>query len=43
MIRVSFGIYNNEEEVDQFLRILESVLDASRLATKADSLAIPGF
>ena len=43
MIRVSFGIYNNEEEVDQFLRILESVLDASRLATMADSLAIPGF
>ena len=43
MIRVSFGIYNNEEEVDQFLKILESVLDASRLATKADSLAIPGF
>ena len=43
MIRVSFGIYNNEAEVDEFLKVLESVLDASRLATKADELAIPAY
>ncbi len=43
MIRVSFGIYNNEAEVDEFLKVLESVLEASRLATKADELAIPAY
>ena len=43
MIRVSFGIYNTEEEVDQFLKILESVLEASRVATKADVLAVPEY
>ena len=43
MIRVSFGIYNTEDEVDQFLKILESVLEASRVATKADVLAVPEY
>ena len=26
MIRVSFGVYNNEEEIDQFLEVLDQVL-----------------
>ena len=30
MIRVSFGIYNTEEEVDEFLRILEDALAICR-------------
>ena len=43
MIRVSFGIYNTEEEVDEFLKALESVLETSRLATQADVLAVPAY
>ena len=30
MIRVSFGIYNTEEEVDEFLKILEEALAACK-------------
>ncbi len=30
MIRVSFGIYNTEEEVDEFLKILAVALDATK-------------
>ena len=26
MIRISFGVYNNEEEVDKFLEILDDIL-----------------
>ena len=29
MIRVSFGVYNNEEEVDQFLEVLDKVLESA--------------
>ena len=43
MIRVSFGIYNNEEEVDQFLEILGGLLDEARQETLSDSLAIPAY
>ena len=30
MIRVSFGIYNTEEEVDEFLKILDEALQLCR-------------
>ena len=30
MIRVSFGIYNTEEEVDEFLQLLEESVDEIR-------------
>ncbi len=30
MIRVSFGIYNTEEEVDEFLKILDEALEICR-------------
>ena len=30
MIRVSFGIYNTEEEVDEFLRLLDQTLENYR-------------
>ena len=30
MIRVSFGIYNTVEEVDEFLRILDEILPDAR-------------
>ena len=26
MIRVSFGVYNTEEEIDQFLEVLDTVV-----------------
>jgi len=34
MIRVSFGIYNTEEEVDQLLAILPAALEATRAETE---------
>ena len=34
MIRVSFGIYNTEEEVDEFLRLLSSISEHSRASMK---------
>ena len=43
MIRVSFGIYNNEEEVDKFLEILTGLLDAARQETLLDSVAVPEY
>ena len=30
MVRVSFGIYNNEEEVDKFLELMPSVMEAAK-------------
>ncbi len=42
MIRVSFGIYNTEEEVDRFLEILSGLLEESRSATQLTTDAIPG-
>ena len=30
MVRVSFGIYNNEEEVDKFLALMPSVMEAAK-------------
>ena len=32
MVRVSFGIYNNEEEVDKFLALMPSVMEAAKKA-----------
>ncbi|MBQ9036960.1 MAG: aminotransferase class V-fold PLP-dependent enzyme [Erysipelotrichaceae bacterium] len=43
MIRVSFGIYNNEEEVDRFIEILKSVVDKAREQTLLDSEAIAEY
>ncbi len=43
MIRVSFGIYNTEEEVDRFLEVLSSLLDESRQQTLLDAEAIPEY
>ena len=43
MIRVSFGIYNNEAEVDKVLEILGSILEESRQATLLDAEAIPEY
>ena len=43
MIRVSFGIYNTEEEVDQFLDVLGKLIDESREATMLSSEAIPEY
>ena len=42
MIRVSFGIYNTEEEVDEFLRILPEAIAAAREEQK-ESDANPAF
>ena len=30
MIRISFGIYNTEEEVDEFLRVLAEAIPAAK-------------
>ena len=43
MIRVSFGIYNTEAEVDRFLEILGSILDESRQHTMLDAEAVPEY
>lgn len=43
MIRVSFGIYNTEEEVDKFLEVLSSLVDESRETTKLSSEAKPEY
>ena len=43
MIRVSFGIYNPEEEVDKFLDILGQLIDESREQTNLTSDAVPGY
>ena len=32
MIRISFGVYNTEEEVDQFLEILDELLPITAAA-----------
>ena len=34
MIRVSFGIYNTEEEVDRFLEILPKAIAATKAETE---------
>ncbi len=43
MIRVSFGIYNTEEEVDRFLEILGKLIDESREATMLQADADPRY
>ena len=32
MVRVSFGLYNNEAEVDRFLELMPSVMEAAKAA-----------
>ena len=34
MVRVSFGIYNNEEDVENFLSVMPAAMDKARQATK---------
>ena len=41
MIRVSFGIYNTAEEVDEFLEMLAKVLPAAREETNGEDSDIP--
>jgi selenocysteine lyase/cysteine desulfurase len=43
MIRVSFGIYNTEEEVDRFLEVLGKLIDETRESTKLQADAIPEY
>ena len=43
MIRVSFGIYNTEEEVDRFLEILNNVVNAMRSTENFNLGAEPEF
>ena len=43
MIRVSFGIYNTEEEVDLFLETLKGLIDESRETTNLTLEAIPEY
>ena len=42
MIRVSFGIYNTEEEVDEFLEMLANVLPGAWAETNEEDSDIPG-
>ena len=43
MIRVSFGIYNNEEEVDQFLEYLDAAVKETRASVSLTADAEPGY
>ena len=43
MIRVSFGIYNTEEEVDAFLEFLPQAIELAREDVKTYSLAEPAY
>lgn len=43
MIRCSFGIYNTEEEVDSFLKILAGLIDESRESTMLQADAVPQY
>ena len=43
MIRVSFGIYNTEEEVDQFLEELGKLIEESREETLLTTEAVPEY
>ena len=44
MIRVSFGIYNTEEEVDKFLEILPKAMEtAKEEQSKPDADVVPEY
>ena len=43
MVRVSFGIYNTEEEVDQFLKILPDALEQAKVDMDGYSRAEPAY
>ncbi|MCR5793720.1 MAG: aminotransferase class V-fold PLP-dependent enzyme [Solobacterium sp.] len=43
MIRISFGIYNTEEEVDQFLETLPEMIDQANEALMTYSQAVPEY
>ncbi len=43
MIRVSFGIYNTEEEVDEFLGILENIVNDFRKSDEFLTMEDPSF
>lgn len=43
MLRVSFGIYNTEEEVDQFLKILPDAIEQAKVDMEHYSRAEPAY
>ena len=43
MIRISFGIYNTEEEVDEFLAMLSDAIDAANYSLQFYSQAVPEY
>ena len=43
MIRISFGIYNTEDEVQQFLDVMPKVMDAAREITEQSEKVRPGM
>ena len=43
MIRVSFGIYNTEEEVDKFLEILDNIVTDFRKSDEFLLMEDPSF
>ncbi len=36
MVRLSFGIYNTEEEVDQFLEVLKLIVEEAKSETSEE-------
>lgn len=43
MIRISFGIYNTEEEVDEFLEILPKAVEEAKKDVEEYSMAVPEY
>ena len=43
MIRISFGIYNTEEEVDEFLKMMPDMIEQANEAAQWYSQAVPEY
>ena len=43
MIRISFGIYNTEKEVDEFLKVLPDALEQAKKDMEGYSRAEPAY
>ena len=43
MIRISFGIYNTEEEVDEFLEILPKAVEEAKKDVEEYIVAVPEY
>ncbi|MBQ9673091.1 MAG: aminotransferase class V-fold PLP-dependent enzyme [Ruminococcus sp.] len=43
MVRVSFGIYNTEAEVDEFLNIMPQVMKEAKVLQEANALVVPEY